>query len=65
MEFLEKNYTEILDTENALKLAVKGLLEVVESGSRNIEVAVMEREGLRILDDEVVNALIQELEAAP
>ncbi|OMJ89364.1 hypothetical protein SteCoe_8460 [Stentor coeruleus] len=65
MEFLEKNYTEILDTENALKLAVKGLLEVVESGSRNIEVAVMEKEGLRILDDDVVNALIQELEAAP
>ena len=64
MEFLEKNYTEILDTEDALKLAVKGLLEVVESGSRNIEVAIMERQGLRILSDEVVNALIQELETA-
>jgi 20S proteasome subunit alpha 4 len=65
MEYLEKNFTENLDADSALKLAVKGLLEVVESGSRNIEVAVMEKDGLRMLDDEIVNKLIVELEAAP
>jgi 20S proteasome subunit alpha 4 len=64
MEYLEKNYTEILGTEDALKLSVKALLEVVESGSRNIEVAIMERDGLRILEDSAVTSLIQELEAA-
>ena len=62
MEYLEKNYKEILDTEAVLRLAIKSLLEVVESGSRNIEVAVMEKNGLRILTDEEVNTLIQELE---
>lgn len=63
-EFLEKNYEENLSTDQALKLAVKGLLEVVESGSRNIEVAVMQRSGLELLEDETVQKLIQEIESS-
>jgi 20S proteasome subunit alpha 4 len=40
-EFLEKNYQENMSYENTIKLAVKSLLEVVQTGSKNIEIAVM------------------------
>ena len=44
-EFLEKNYTaEVVSSEKeTIKLALKALLEVVQSGSKNMEVAVMRR----------------------
>lgn len=42
-EFLEKYYTpELVSTENgAVKLAIRALLEVVQSGRKNLEIAVM------------------------
>lgn len=42
-EYLEKHYDEekIVDEAGGVKLVVQALLEVVESGSKNIEVAVM------------------------
>ena len=42
-EFLEKHYTEedVETQEKTLLLAVKALLEVAQSGSKNIEVACM------------------------
>lgn len=44
-EFLEKHYTEDVakDNRETVKLALKGLLEVVQSGAKNMEVAVMRR----------------------
>ena len=44
-EFLEKYYTEesTQTRDEAIILAVRGLLEVVQSGSKNIELAVMEK----------------------
>lgn len=45
-EFLEKNYTEDLDRANAIKLTVKSLLEVVQTGAKNIEISVMESYGV-------------------
>lgn len=41
-EFLEKNYEET-SGEATIKLAVRALLETVESGGKNIEIAVMTR----------------------
>jgi 20S proteasome subunit alpha 4 len=62
-EWLEKNYVETTGGETA-KLAVRALLEVVEAGSKNIEVAVMRRDtGLTILTDEEVDAITAEIEA--
>lgn len=47
-----------------IKLTIKSLLEVVESGSKNIEVAVMTRgQTLRILTDEEVAAQVAIIEA--
>ena len=48
-EFLEKHWTdELAESEhNTIKLAVRALLEVVQSGAKNIELAVM-RKGERL-----------------
>ena len=50
-EWLEKNYAETSGDET-VKVAIRALLEVVEAGSKNIEVAVMRKDtGLTILSD--------------
>ena len=41
-EYLEKNFEETAGTDT-VKLAVKALMEVVEAGSKNLEIAVMEK----------------------
>ena len=40
-EFLEKNWTQGLSEQDAVKLTIKALLEVVDSGSKNMEIAVV------------------------
>lgn len=40
-EFLEKNYTDELSDEETIKLTVKSLLEVVQTGAKNIEISVL------------------------
>jgi 20S proteasome subunit alpha 4 len=64
-EYLEKHYTPEIAASNheTKKLALKALLEVVQSGSKNMEVAVMEKgQPLRILDTAELDLLIQEIE---
>lgn len=62
-EFLEKHYTDESD-ETTIKLAVRSLLEVVESGSKNIEIAVLRKnQPLKILEDAEVEALVKVIEA--
>ncbi|KAL4450061.1 hypothetical protein ABPG77_010730 [Micractinium sp. CCAP 211/92] len=61
-EYLEKNYAET-SGRDTLKLALRALTEVVEGSSRNIEVAVVEKEGgLRFLADDEVDSLVKEIE---
>lgn len=40
-EFLERNHKADMDREETIKLTVKSLLEVVQTGAKNIEIAVM------------------------
>ena len=40
-EFLERNYKDDMDREETIKLTVKSLLEVVQTGAKNIEIAIM------------------------
>ena len=57
-EFLEKHYTEeVASTEKeSVKLALKALLEVVQSGSKNMELAIMRRnEPLKVCSSIVVD----------
>ncbi|KAG6333982.1 hypothetical protein ID866_5105 [Astraeus odoratus] len=41
-EFLEKNYKDDMTREESIKLTIKSLLEVVQTGAKNIEISVME-----------------------
>jgi len=64
-EFLEKEYTDEIaeSSEKTLKLAVRSLLEVVESGSKNLEIAVLKKgEQLRFLSDNEVDVIVKEIE---
>ena len=64
LESLEKNYLPDLSDQDALKLALKCILEVVERGSKNVEVAIIRQDSIENLTDEQVQAIIAELEAA-
>lgn len=41
-EFLEKNHKDELSKDETIKLAIKSLLEVVQTGAKNIEIALMD-----------------------
>ena len=40
-EFLERNHKPDMDRDETIKLTIKSLLEVVQTGAKNIEIAVM------------------------
>lgn len=64
-EFLEKHYTDETETSEraAIKLCIKGLLEVVQTGSKNVEISVARRERpLEMLPSEEVEKIMQEIE---
>lgn len=65
LEFLEKHYEEDAKTDDgAVELAVKALLEVVENGAKNIEVAVC-RPGapMQMLTEDEIKAVVAKIEA--
>lgn len=64
-EYLEKHYTSDLvsSDKETIKLALKALLEVVQSGSKNMEVAVMRRgQRLEMLKTEELDEYMREIE---
>lgn len=62
-EFLEKNYAEDASKDDTVKLAIKSLLEVVQTGAKNIEIAVMDGHGkIRNLSLEEVEAVVKVIE---
>ncbi|XP_052585510.1 proteasome subunit alpha type-7-like [Peromyscus californicus insignis] len=64
-EFLEKNYTDdAIETDDlTIKLVIKALLEVVQSGGKNIELAVMRwDQPLKILNPEEIEKYVAEIE---
>ncbi|CAO0789375.1 unnamed protein product [Mucor circinelloides] len=62
-EFLEKNYSEEMDEKNTIKLAIKSLLEVVQTGAKNIEIAVMTSDNtVKLLEQEEVESVVAEIE---
>lgn len=67
-EFLEKNYVENMSRDDTVRLTVKSLLEVVQTGAKNIEIAIMEPgKKVEYLEFEkietIVNAINEEKEA--
>ncbi|KAL7751891.1 Proteasome subunit alpha type-4 [Sorochytrium milnesiophthora] len=62
-EFLEKNYAEAMSKEDTIKLAIKSLLEVVQTGAKNIEIAYMDASAkLQTLELAQVEAVVAEIE---
>ncbi|KAJ0182033.1 hypothetical protein K1T71_002755 [Dendrolimus kikuchii] len=64
-EFLEKNYTaeEVSTEKGAVKLAIRALLEVVQSGQKNLEIAVMRRsQPMQMLDADTINSYVSIIE---
>ena len=62
-EFLEKNHKENMSKDDAIKLAMKALLEVVDSGSKNVEVVVVTPDGTsEFLSEETLEAVSAEVE---
>eukprot|EP00966_Prymnesium_polylepis_P278912 6443467-Prymnesium_polylepis.1 len=62
-EFLEKNYNEETAADS-VRLACRALLEVVEAGGKNIEIAVLRKDQeLQMLSEDEVEAMCTAIEA--
>ena len=62
-EFLEKSYENEMSSVDTIKLTVKALLEVVQSGADSMEIAVMNNERkVRNLSVEEIQVVIDEIE---
>ncbi|XP_070964215.1 proteasome subunit alpha type-7-like isoform X1 [Oncorhynchus clarkii lewisi] len=63
-EFLEKNYKEDMESDtDTIRLAIRALLEVVQSGGKNIELAIMKRdESMKILVQEEIEEYVTAIE---
>ncbi|GJQ86579.1 hypothetical protein Trydic_g7815 [Trypoxylus dichotomus] len=64
-EFLEKYYTdeEVATEAKTVKLAIKALLEVVQSGQKNLEIAVMRRgQPMVMLDSDTIEQYVTQIE---
>uniref|UniRef100_A0A7S1IGY2 Proteasome subunit beta n=1 Tax=Eutreptiella gymnastica TaxID=73025 RepID=A0A7S1IGY2_9EUGL len=62
-EYLEKHYEAgDMTKDGATKLAVRALLEVVESGSKNIEVLIITKDSQEFLEEESLSTLVTAIE---
>lgn len=63
-EFLEKNHKDDMSKDETVKLAIKSLLEVVQTGAKNIEIALMEGHGkVRNLELSEIERFVEEINA--
>ncbi|KAG0019900.1 Proteasome subunit alpha type-4, partial [Entomortierella chlamydospora] len=63
-EFLEKNYKEDMDRAETIKLAIRSLLEVVQTGAKNIEIAIMGKDSvIQRLGLTEIETVVAEIEA--
>lgn len=63
-EFLEKNYEEGLSDEDTIKMTVKALLEVVQTGAKNIEVSLLKpNEQIVLLSVDEISKYVEKIEA--
>lgn len=63
-ELLEKKYEADMDRDQTIRLAVKCLLEVVQTGTQNIELAIMHPgKKVEYLEEESLKKFVDEIEA--
>ncbi|RMJ26613.1 hypothetical protein PHISP_02545 [Aspergillus sp. HF37] len=62
-EFLERNHQENMDREQTIALTIRSLLEVVQTGAKNIEVAIMAPGAtVEMLPDEQIETYVKNIE---
>eukprot|EP00760_Papus_ankaliazontas_P002368 PhM_4_TR10964/c0_g1_i1/m.91223/K02731/PSMA7; 20S proteasome subunit alpha 4 len=61
-EYLEAKYTDDMSQDEVVSFAIRALLEVVESGQKNIEVLVLNKDGGSFLPDGALEQLVLKLE---
>lgn len=62
-DFLEKNYEEDMDKAATIRLAIKSLLEVVQTGAKNIEIAILSADNpTEVLSTETIAEYVAEIE---
>src|ERR1700760_3493295 len=62
-EFLERNHKDDMDRETTIKLTIKSLLEVVQTGAKNIEIAIMAPgKTIEMLPVEDIEAYVKNIE---
>lgn len=63
-EFLERNHKDDMDRESTIQLTVKSLLEVVQTGAKNIEIAIMAPgKPMELLPAEQIEDYVKAIEA--
>ena len=62
-EFLEKNWEEGLEEDKAIRISVQALLEVVDSGAKNMEICVVRPGGGKsIMEEKDVAEIVKSIE---
>lgn len=61
-EFLEKGYEESMNETAAVKLAVQALLEVVDSGAKNMEVCVVRKNETIFMEESALDEVVKQIE---
>lgn len=61
-EFLEKNYNEELTKEETVLLAIKSLLEVVQTGAKNIEISILLPNKVETLSNDEIVQYVNKIE---
>jgi len=63
-EFLERNHKDEMDRETTIQLTIKSLLEVVQTGAKNIEIAIMTADRpMEMLPTEQIESYVKSIEA--
>ncbi|KAF2858584.1 proteasome subunit alpha [Piedraia hortae CBS 480.64] len=62
-EFLERNHRDGMDREATIELTIKSLLEVVQTGAKNIEIAVMSPGGkpVEMLPPDAIEQMVEKI----
>lgn len=62
-EFLEKNYEDDMTEKQCVRLAIQVLLEVVDSGAKNMEICVLRKGNVKVtLEDPEIDNVVKEIE---
>ncbi|KKZ65683.1 proteasome subunit alpha type-4 [[Emmonsia] crescens] len=63
-EFLERHHKDDMDRETTIQLTIKSLLEVVQTGAKNIEIAIMAPgKSMELLPGDQIEAYVKSIEA--